>query len=135
MGDKAASEKEEEKSEEEEKEKPKVRDIYAERRKKSQEDEPIVITPKELPQKPEEDGTVEIPKVCDPIEITEVGGKKDKVSDHFPEREAKTKEDEKIALEPKDIPVKGKKGARVRFIDQPGVVRRKKPDPELDEKD
>merc|ERR1712142_193267 len=148
--------------------KPKVRDIYAERRKKQEEEEKIVITPAVLPEKPAEEPEPEPedgPKAKDKVrdefaererktkeeqkiiitpavlpekakeeeeeESPDQPKKKGKVSDQFPEKKKKEKKDAKVVIKPKDLPKK--KGARVRFSDQPGVVRRKKQEPPVDE--
>merc|ERR1712113_539452 len=71
--------------------KPKVKDEFAEKDKKPKpEDEEIVITPKDLPEKPEE-----------PLK------EKDKVRDEFAERDKKPKlEEEKIIITPAVLPTK-----------------------------
>merc|ERR1711948_105765 len=69
--------------------KPKVKDEFAEKDKKPKEEEKIVITPKDLPEKEEEK-----PK------------EKEKVRDEFAEREKKPKEEEKIIITPAKLPVK-----------------------------
>merc|ERR1712142_1156036 len=76
--------------------KPKVRDIYAERAKKAEEQEKIVITPAVLPEKEAE------AEVEDPLKP------KAKVRDEFAEREKTKPEEEKIIIKPAVLPEKAK---------------------------
>merc|ERR1712013_662208 len=108
----AEEEAEEDLGDQERKERDKVRDEFGERRSiKPAEEEKIIIKPAVLPEKSKDEG-----------EKSPAGKKK--VSDHFPEKKKPAKKDGKTVIKPKDLPKK--KGARVRFGDQPGVVRRKK---------
>merc|ERR1712131_41654 len=69
--------------------KPKVKDEFAEKDKKPKEEEKIVITPKDVPKKPE----------VKPKE-------KEKVRDEFAEKEKKPKEETKIVITPAVLPAK-----------------------------
>merc|ERR1739848_213514 len=78
------------------KEKPKVRDIYEERRKKALDEESVVITPKDLTTQEGEPTQENVPD--DQSDTGDVDRKRDKVNDHFPERETHPKEEEKIII-------------------------------------
>merc|ERR1712142_526763 len=88
--------------------KAKVRDESAEREKSKPEEEKIIIKPAVLPEKAKEE----------PDDDAKTLAGRKKVSDEFPDKTKQEKPDEKIVIRPKKI-------ARVRFSDQPGVVRRK----------
>merc|ERR1712013_531858 len=84
----------------------KVRDEFAERQRKTKEEEKIVIKPADISLRGKKDGD-------DEEEEEDLGDqelqKRDKVRDEFAERQRKTKEEEKIIIKPADISLRGKK--------------------------
>merc|ERR1739838_672271 len=88
---------EEEEDEESRKAKDKVRDQFAERQKKVQEEETIIITPAVLPEKAEEE---------EEEEDEESRKGRAKVRDEFAERQKKEQEEEKIIITPAVLPEK-----------------------------
>merc|ERR1712119_211053 len=87
--------------------KDKVRDEFAERKKKTKEEEKIIIKPADLSGRGKKDADDEEDEEEDPDMRTA----KDKVRDEFAERKKKTKEDEKIIIKPADLSGRGKKDA------------------------
>merc|ERR1712183_910693 len=90
------------------KQKDKVRDEFAEREKKTKEEEKIIIKPADLSgrgKKPiAEEEQIVMEDVVDveqvPEDETDARAAKDKVRDHFPEKERKKAEEEKIVITP-----------------------------------
>merc|ERR1712212_659467 len=99
---------EEEESVDSLKQKDKVRDEFAEREKKTKEEEKIIIKPADLSgrgKKPiAEEEQIVMEDVVDveqvPEDETDALAAKDKVRDHFPEKERKKAEEEKIVITP-----------------------------------
>merc|ERR1712096_36132 len=87
--------------------KDKVRDEFAERKKKTKDDEKIIIKPVDLSGRGKKDADDEE----DEEEDLDMRTAKDKVRDEFAERKKKTKEDEKIIIKPADLSGRGKKDA------------------------
>merc|ERR1712013_194307 len=84
----------------------KVRDEFAERQRKTKDEERIIIKPADISLRGKKDeGNEE--------EEEDLGDqepqKRDKVRDEFAERQRKTKEEEKIVIKPADISLRGKK--------------------------
>merc|ERR1712183_158946 len=96
------------------KQKDKVRDEFAEREKKTKEEEKIIIKPADLSgrgKKPiAEEEQIVMEDVVDveqvPEDETDARAAKDKVRDHFPEKERKKAEEEKIVITPAVLPKK-----------------------------
>merc|ERR1712168_573057 len=76
-----------------------------ERKKKTKEDEKIIIKPADLSGRGKKDAGDEEDEEEDPDMRTA----KDKVRDEFAERKKKTKEEEKIVIKPADLSGRGKK--------------------------
>merc|ERR1712183_1006736 len=76
-----------------------------ERKKKTKEEEKIIIKPADLSGRGKKDADDEEDEEEDPDMRTA----KDKVRDEFAERKKKTKEDEKIIIKPADLSGRGKK--------------------------
>merc|ERR1711953_553605 len=87
--------------------KDKVRDEFAERKKKTKEDEKIVIKPADLSGRGKKDADDEEDEEEDPDMRTA----KDKVRDEFAERKKKQRKKEKIIIKPADLSGRGKKDA------------------------
>merc|ERR1712202_25021 len=87
--------------------KDKVRDEFAERKKKTKEEEKIIIKPADLSGRGKKDAGDEEDEEEDPDMRTA----KDKVRDEFAERKKRTKEEEKIIIKPADLSGRGKKDA------------------------
>merc|ERR1712119_116763 len=84
--------------------KDKVRDEFAERKKKTKEDEKIIIKPADLSGRGKKDADDE-----EEEEDPDMRTAKDKVRDEFAERKKKTKEDEKIIIKPVILAVEERK--------------------------
>merc|ERR1712013_694308 len=99
---------EEDYGDQERKEREKARDQFAERERKTKEEEKIVIKPANLKKSGAAELTVEGPEDEEDLGDQE-RQQRDKVRDEFSERQRKTKEDEKIIIKPADISLRGKK--------------------------
>merc|ERR1712013_568325 len=99
---------EEDYGDQERKEREKVRDQFAERERKTNEEEKIVIKPANLKKSGAAELTVEGPEDEEDLGDQE-RQQRDKVRDEFAERQRKTKEDERIIIKPADISLRGKK--------------------------
>merc|ERR1711962_1854370 len=94
----------------ERKDRDKVRDQFAERQRKEKPDEKIIITPANVSLRGKA-GESDAVFVDGPEEDLGDQERKDraKVKDHFPERQRKAKEDEKIVITPANVSLRGKK--------------------------
>merc|ERR1711962_528623 len=94
----------------ERKDRDKVRDQFAERQRKAKPDEKIIITPANVSLRGKA-GESDAVFVDGPEEDLGDQERKDraKVKDHFPERQRKAKEDEKIVITPANVSLRGKK--------------------------
>merc|ERR1711962_824968 len=94
----------------ERKDRDKVRDQFAERQRKAKPDEKIIITPANVSLRGKA-GESDAVFVDGPEEDLGDQERKDraKVKDHFPERQRKAKDDEKIVITPANVSLRGKK--------------------------
>merc|ERR1712202_111656 len=89
----------------ERKERDKVRDHFPDRQRKQQEEEKIVITPANVSLRGKKAGEEE----DEDEDGDDATRQRNKVKDHFPERQKKVKEEEKIVIKPADISLRDKK--------------------------
>merc|ERR1712202_85329 len=89
----------------ERKERDKVRDHFPDRQRKQQEEEKIVITPANVSLR----GTKAGEEEDEDEDGDDATRQRNKVKDHFPERQKKVKEEEKIVIKPADISLRDKK--------------------------
>merc|ERR1712202_52147 len=86
-------------------ERDKVRDHFPDRQRKQQEEEEIVITPSNVSLRGKKPGEEE----DEDEDGDDTTRQRNKVKDHFPERQKKVKEEEKIVIKPADISLRDKK--------------------------
>ena len=98
---------EEDYGDQERKEREKVRDQFAERERKTKEEEKIVIKPANLKKSGAAELTVEGPEDEEDLGDQDPQ-KRDKVRDEFAERQRKTKEEEKIIIKPANVSLRDK---------------------------
>merc|ERR1712183_1156997 len=96
---------EEDLGDQERKERDKVRDHFPDRQRKQQEEEKIVITPANVSLRGKKAGEEE----DEDEDGDDATRQRNKVKDHFPERQKKVKEEEKIVIKPADISLRDKK--------------------------
>merc|ERR1712202_65240 len=96
---------EEDLGDQERKERDKVRDHFPDRERKQQEEEKIVIKPANVSLRGKKPGEEE----DEDEDGDDATRQRNTVKDHFPEREKKVKEEEKIVIKPADISLRDKK--------------------------
>merc|ERR1712119_91688 len=96
---------EEDLGDQERKERDKVRDHFPDRERKQQEEEKIGITPANVSLRGKKPGEEE----DEDEDGDDTTRQRNKVKDHFPERQKKVKEEEKIVIKPADISLRDKK--------------------------
>merc|ERR1712002_882998 len=89
----------------ERKDRDKVKDHFPERERKAKEEEKIVIKPADLSRRGKKPGEEEDEEDLGDQERKD----RAKVKDHFPERQKKSKEEEKIVIKPADLSRRDKK--------------------------